>query len=249
MKFYTPTELESQESSIKEYFSTFPSKHIVQAGFGSAVYKDLFGHLSQTEKEALSIIDCGTANGDFIQCLYNDGFRNLYGADIDDYRREERKKIYKDFQCANLGYDTFKWQDNYFDVVSSWCLLPHLENPQFFVREAHRIVKEGGTVIMQVTNVRAWKEKWYFVRHGDFRRYNVNNNHIAIFTPAIMEKTVLKHFELQKMFYYIYDKKWKGLQGKIRKWNNKYKWFGQEFVNVGLAHNVVYVMKKTKQKV
>lgn len=137
--------------------------------------------------------------------------------DIDDYIDPEYKKILKEFKTADLSYDKLPWQDNFFDLLTAWCLVPHLENPFNFIREAHRVLKTSGMLIFSSINVTSPSHKKYFYKTGDFPGYHERNNHISVITPAIFKKTILRYFDLVGTEYFITPRIFDGFRGRIRR--------------------------------
>lgn len=210
MEYLSPEELKKNKEVIGKRLSNFTGPTI-RYGFGAR----LFGKLVK-DKNAV-ILDCGTASGGFLKDIANAGFNNLYGIDIDDYLVSENKKLLKEFKTADLSFEKMPWPDNFFDAVTAWCLAPHLENPHNFIREARRILKPGGLLIMSSINVASPTNRQYFLQHGDFPAYHERNNHITILTPAIFKKTVLKYFQLVGNEYFITPRIFDGLRGWLRK--------------------------------
>lgn len=95
----------------------------------------------------ISILDCGTASGAFAKELKDAGFCNIYGLDLDDFLNSDNRFLFKDFKTADLNYDSISYADNFFEMVTAWCVVPHLENPHNFIREVHRILRRGGGLL------------------------------------------------------------------------------------------------------
>lgn len=70
---------------------------------------------------------------------------------------------------------------------------------------------------MTSININSPSHRRYFFRYGDFPGYHERNNHIAIFTPAIFKKTVLKYFELVGKEYFTSPSIFTGAKGALRK--------------------------------
>lgn len=45
------------------------------------------------------------------------------------------------------------YSSNKFDAITMWHVLEHLNKPQLYLKEAHRILKKGGTLILEVPNI------------------------------------------------------------------------------------------------
>jgi SAM-dependent methyltransferase len=69
----------------------------------------------------------------------------------------------------DVFYDglTFPFADDYFDSIVSFEVLEHVFNPELFLKEAHRVLKPGGTAIFTVPFIWDEHEQPY-----DFARYS-----------------------------------------------------------------------------
>jgi SAM-dependent methyltransferase len=52
-------------------------------------------------------------------------------------------------------------EDAYFDVVTFWSALEHTNEPRDNLIEARRILKRGGTLIVQVPNAASYQARWF----------------------------------------------------------------------------------------
>ncbi len=187
----------------------------VRHGFSIKIV-ERYAKLFPNTVEKLKILDCGSASGKFFGDLESAGFRNIYGVDIDDYLQPEYKKLLKEFKTADLSYEKLPWADGNFDILTAWCLVPHLENPHNFIREAFRVLKTGGLFIFSSINVASPSHRKYFYKTGDFPGYHERNNHISIITSAIFKKTILRYFSLVAIEHFIAPRIFDGLRGNIR---------------------------------
>ena len=199
------------------------------------------------KKEDLKLLDYGPASGVLQAQLAERGFKNFYGLDLEDYREDKNKSLFKDFKTADLSYDRIDWPDNFFDVITAWCILPHLENPHQAIRETLRILKSGGLFILSIPHLGSRASVDYFLKHKDFARYHAEKNHIFAFTPGIFKNTVLRHFDLVKKEFLIDQRSLVGIRGKIRQWifkmsgnNSRLKGF---FENLW-GYNQIWILKK-----
>ncbi len=211
MQYLSPEELKKHHETVKERLSKFTGPTI-RRGRGLEVFQKYVGPLY-----GAAVLDCGAASGGFISAVHGAGYRNIYGVDIGNYLNPERVSFLKEFKTADLSFQSIPWPDKFFDVVTGWCLIPHLENPHNFIREARRVLKPGGLLIMSSINVASPVNRQYFLQHGEFPAYHERNNHITILTPAIFKKTVLKYFQLVDREYFITPRIFDGLRGRLRK--------------------------------
>lgn len=238
MRYFTPEELKKDyKKEVAAQLSKLAGKN-VKFNFAISVFRQ-YANKFGWGKDA-RILDLGTANGDFLAQLNSEGYFNLYAHDIDDYLPAERKKIVKEYKFAELSMEALPWPDNYFDVVTAWCVLPHVENPFYAAREVYRVLKAGGVFIFTTLHLSAKPSLVWFKKHGDFKSYRETNNHIALLPPAVVRKTIGKKFNIEGIEYFLNPKIFNGLSGYLRKQalrvftNLKKRW----------AYNVAYIMKK-----
>lgn len=194
------------------------------------------------------ILDCGTASGAFVAQLAAAGYRQLYGIDLDDYRREEHRRHFVEFRVADGSWDALPWPDQFFDVVSAWCVLPHLENPFHCLREIHRVLKPGGLFIFTAPHLTSRPSLDYFSRKKDFKSYRPTNNHLVLFTRGVIEKTALRTFNLLATEYYFRAHKiFRGPRGKLRQLAYRLAAMhpkAQRALDERWAYDAAYVLKK-----
>ncbi|MEK7117370.1 MAG: class I SAM-dependent methyltransferase [Patescibacteria group bacterium] len=167
-------------------------------------------------KSEPKLLDCGTASGEFaivIKTLRPDA--KIYGIDLEDYRTV--KKEFENFYKVDLNSQKIPFEDNELDYITAWCVIPHLENPYNFVREAHRVLKKGGLFIFSIINTSSHGHRKYFYKTGEMPGFHERNNHIFISTPAIIKKTFLKYFDLTQIEYLISPCIFVGNRGLLRK--------------------------------
>jgi 2-polyprenyl-3-methyl-5-hydroxy-6-metoxy-1,4-benzoquinol methylase len=107
---------------------------------------------------------CG-GNASLTLGLQERGF-DAIGADID---ASAAGRLGKNFVEANLDR-TLPWPDQTFDAVISTEGIEHLENHYSFLREIHRILKPGGTLVITTPNIAALRSRVRFLGSGFFGR-------------------------------------------------------------------------------
>ncbi|HEY4523470.1 MAG TPA: methyltransferase domain-containing protein [Candidatus Paceibacterota bacterium] len=246
MRYFTAEELRnSHKKEVAEKLSQCAAKN-VRYNFGIKVIKKLVRTLNLGFD--IKILDLGTAGGMFLEQLAQNGFRNVYAHDIVDYLPEKKRLLVKEYKLSELSTDKMPWPDNFFDIVTAWCVIPHLENPFHCAREVLRILKPGGIFIFTTPHILSKPSVDFFLTHRYFASYRPTNNHIALLPLSILEKTLFRGFKLLETDYLVTPKVFRDLKGKLRelafavgkkfpKLENylKYRW----------GYNVCYILAKT----
>ena len=86
-----------------------------------------------------------------------------------------------------------------FDSVVAGELIEHLKNPELFLKESHRILKENGKLIITTPNKKSW---WNMISKSYFIKY-----HISLFTKNELISSLNKvGFSVNEFLFIPYDK-------------------------------------------
>ena len=243
MKYLTKEEIMASEA-VKDRLANF-SGPAVKFGFSIEVF-DRYKKKYFPGRD-VKVLDCGVASGGFIKNLNDAGYHDLFGVDIDNYLSPDAAKLLKEFKVSDLSFNKIDWPDNFFDILTGWCLVPHLENPHNFIREAYRVTRRDGLLIISMINIISRPNRRYFLKHGDFPGYHVRNNHISLLTPAIFQKTILRYFDLVGTEYFIHPRVFTGIKGAIRRIiygiAGKFRPF-RTWLSARWGPKIIYVLKK-----
>ncbi|HXM99953.1 MAG TPA: methyltransferase domain-containing protein [Candidatus Dormibacteraeota bacterium] len=88
------------------------------------------------------------------------------GADVD---LDAAVRLGSSFVQGNLDAP-LPWRDDTFDAVFSTEGIEHLENQFAFLREIHRVLKPGGTLLLTTPNITALRSRMRFFASGFFGR-------------------------------------------------------------------------------
>jgi len=140
-----------EKQSIKKYDRTASNyDNTVDGRYTAKVKKLLIKHILVNDGD--KVLDVGCGSGDLIDSINQLADMNAYGIDISPQMITECKRKYQDIKFSVSNGETIDFDDNYFDVVVICCVLHHLNNPQNFFKEAHRILKPNGKLIVAEPN-------------------------------------------------------------------------------------------------
>jgi len=106
------------------------------------------------------LLDIGCAEGALLKWGERRGYET-YGIDISEFAVKERShQKLKQTKLLIADIRSLPFVDNYFDIITCFDVLEHLEHPIFGLREIGRCLKERGIFIMSVPNIYSNGLKW-----------------------------------------------------------------------------------------
>lgn len=96
-------------------------------------------------------LDVGCGNGFVLTRLKYQGYVNGYGVDISklfikDAKSKGLKNVY------SFDGSRFPFRENFFDVVGSFNVLEHTQNPELFIKQQISILKKNGYLLIACPN-------------------------------------------------------------------------------------------------
>lgn len=105
------------------------------------------------------ILDVGCGLGFFLKVCDELSF-DTYGIDGSEYAISQAKNITKaKLSASDLSKKDFPFADNFFDIVTSFDVLEHLENDEIFFREIKRVLKKNGIAIISTPDGKSEQDK------------------------------------------------------------------------------------------
>lgn len=190
----------------------------------------LFSLLAKYLKPNFKVLDLGSANGQFFKTLESLGIEHTYGADIDDYL--SKGSPHEGFATFDFNMDKYPYADDTFDAITAIEVIEHLENPFYFAREIHRILKKDGIFLMTTPNPSHVFNKILFVLREKLYRFLEGNDHITFLSKHLLDKGILKIFNIETVAHIYPEMPWRFLR------HFKYP------ANKHFGRVVIYVFKK-----
>lgn len=98
-------------------------------------------------------LDIGPGTGRWLTFLKEGGAKWLAGVDISETALERVKSLCHETQKADVEKDSFKFDDDTFDVIISIEVLEHLRDPSNYISEIIRVARDGALVVMSLPNI------------------------------------------------------------------------------------------------
>jgi SAM-dependent methyltransferase len=189
----------------------FPEKYIddiakvsVTSNYFSSVWQETLSITGSFE----NMLDIGCGTGAFAaEAKVMTGCR-LRGVDGSDYALQQAKEI--GFETLSLisdfNVDVLPFESEQFDFCLCKDLLEHLLRPDFVLREAHRVLKQGGFLLVHVPNHFTLYGRIKFLFDNDIDTYRYfpgakrwDFPHIRFFThESLVELLSLEGFQISR---------------------------------------------------
>lgn len=196
MMFIHPLPKASQlkkEVYNKNYFQWKKIKWYQKIIYSFYLYKDYKTWVGKSTKERKKILDLGAGEGDFLQEMKNLGWE-VYGTELNPYLKKEMSERFgKDRIFSPQDKAFHKRYHNFFDCITLWHVVEHLENPVTVLLEARNLLKKKGEIFIEVPNADSlvfaiFKSHYTWLRIPD---------HVTYYTPrtlkALLTKTGFSH--------------------------------------------------------
>jgi SAM-dependent methyltransferase len=131
------------------------------------------------------ILDEGCATG-VLGCRLKDSnkAKEVVGVEIFKEAADEAAKYYETIHQGDIEEIKLPYE-NYFDFVVCADILEHLRDPWNILRQIHKWLKNDGSVIICIPNVRYWKVLRDLIFHGSWQYADhgiLDKTHLRFFT-------------------------------------------------------------------
>lgn len=155
------------------------------------------------------LLDIGCGNGKFLYETQKCTGCQVYGVDISQTAVAEAKNVFN-LDIFHGTIDQAPFSENYFDFITAWSFIEHVNNPSKVLRKLCSLLKFDSNFVLITPNfdsfnARWFKDKWY---HLDCPR------HLYIYTPQTITAFLEKNgFVVEKI---VHQKSSKGLLGSLQ---------------------------------
>ncbi|MFA5987831.1 MAG: class I SAM-dependent methyltransferase [Candidatus Paceibacterota bacterium] len=103
------------------------------------------------------ILDIGMGTGNFLYHAQRLGYR-VYGVDFDRGAIETAKDIFglKEVYVGDVDFALSKWGRSYFDVITLYQVLEHVDDPTKFLSNIKELLNDGGYLSISVPDRNFW---------------------------------------------------------------------------------------------
>lgn len=184
MTKYVRNEDLSKSDYAKEEYSNLLMK-------GDVAIDVAVSHLKKILKKRpdACLLDIGCGSGYFLdQVLKRTKVKNIEFCDIIDCLVFDSVKKRSKIRLVNLNEQPMPYKDNSVDFAVCVGVYEHVENPYHLTREAWRVLKKGGILLVKIpSGLNLW-ERLYFLFTGNVTRWTMDNDHITFYTYDTFEK-------------------------------------------------------------
>jgi len=157
-------------------------------------------------KPSGKLLDAGCGEGYFLE--YAEKYYEAYGIDASEYCIKEAKQRANHTKLSVGSITHLDYDNEYFDVVTCFDVLEHLDNPSTAIRESCRVLKSGGVFVIRVPNthsigIKLKKDEWFGYRDKTHVTF-----YDGLWDPPYFKKVpkVLQHlfFKIPSMILFVF---------------------------------------------
>jgi ubiquinone/menaquinone biosynthesis C-methylase UbiE len=147
------------DKSVADYYDNSgyygQRKFLVERAVNYARVKSVLGEMRSAAP--LSLLDVGCGNGMFLLGMRQRGWQS-FGTEIAPafHLQDQAAEFIKKGELKNIDFP-----DNFFDVITMWHSLEHVNDPLGYLIKARRILKNDGVLVVEVPNFQSWQARFF----------------------------------------------------------------------------------------
>lgn len=130
------------------------------------------------------LLDIGCSIGLFLEIAKESGYVST-GVEPAEMATATAHAKGLDVRCGFLEDQYFP--DCFYDIITLFEVIEHLENPAGLLRECHRILKPGGVLFISTGNTASWTVN-FLKQNWDY--FDIDKGHISFFNPQSLHKVI-----------------------------------------------------------
>lgn len=192
-----------KSSLIKEVYETgrftnlFKNLYLPSASYRmDTIFKERVVDIIKPRVSSGRILDVGCSSGHFLKVAHNHGF-DVYGIEPNKEMVEfaTDELCLPNIQTGTLDEDTY--QAGFFDVITLWDVLEHVERPADLLKKVRLFLKNGGWVFAYTENI----ESFNFFMTGNYSEIIDPLEHIRHYSPSTFRLEFEKAgFSIEKVY-------------------------------------------------
>ncbi|MBD3231340.1 methyltransferase domain-containing protein [Candidatus Dependentiae bacterium] len=129
--------------------------------------------LKYLKDKNLKILEAGCGLGRVVKYLYDLGFKNIYGIEINKAAVDFLNKSYPELNVINGNILNMTYQKESFDIVLSYGVIEHFPaGPNLPMKSIYNVLKKGGIAIITIPSFNFLRQIKYFFSFLDLRKKN-----------------------------------------------------------------------------
>lgn len=172
----------------KYYYHHNPSYSQILENQDIDVFKKYVDFIRKYSFPKANFLEVGCGVGQVLGLLKNDNIKS-YGVDVS--KSSIKKCRDKKLNCRCYGGKRLPFGNDYFDLIASYNVLEHTNNPENFLAEQLRVLKKGGYLIIVCPNFLAVTNNYHYHTKGIIQKMR----NLA----AIIRRSVSRRYIFAKM--------------------------------------------------
>lgn len=153
-------------------------------------------------KKSVKVLDIGCNYGSLIFNIYNFGYHNIYGVDINSNNIAWGQKKYKiiSSRLSLCSENKLPFQNKHFDIVLMFDIIEHIPNIQdYLIQQVYRVLKTNGILLFQTPN-KLINIPWVILKNKSITKYKENHCSLQVYSSLkkILEIANFKDITIEK---------------------------------------------------